>query len=288
MKKVITYGTFDLITAGVVEHLREAKSLGDYLIVGLSTDSFNELKGNKLYLTYEERKFVIEAIKYVDEVITEDNWDQKKDDILRYDIDTLVMGDKWAGDERFESLRQYCNIVYTSYNEAQTDEPKLDIKNKLIPAKKKGTKRVITYGTYDLLTPGHIQHFRDTKQMGDYLIVGVSTDEFNAIKGKKCKIPYADRKKVIEAIKYVDAVIAEQAWDQKELDIKKYKIDILTMGSDWQGDERFEKLKSMCEVRYTSRPYLWSSTEFREHVAQVTKDDSESNVLQYNEHNDEF
>lgn len=127
-------------------------------------------------------------------------------------------------------------------------------------------KKVITYGTYDLITPGHIQHLKESKEFGDYLIVGLSTDEFNNTKHKKSYLTYEERKIVLEAIKYVDEVIPEENWNQKESDIKKYNIDILTMGSDWQGDQRFEKLKEYCEVKYTTRPYTWSSTEFRNTV----------------------
>ncbi len=133
-------------------------------------------------------------------------------------------------------------------------------------------KKVLTYGTYDLITPGHIEHLRDAKAMGDYLIVGVSTDEFNAIKHKKAYLTYEERKFVLEAIKYVDEVIPEKEWDQKPDDIKKYGVDLLVMGSDWEGDERFESLRKYCEVAYTKRPYTWSSTEFRKHIDEYTSD----------------
>ena len=133
-------------------------------------------------------------------------------------------------------------------------------------------KKVITYGTYDLITPGHIQHLKEAKEMGDYLIVGLSTDRFNSIKHKKSYLSYEERKVVLEAIRYVDEVIPEEEWEQKKDDIKKYNVDILTMGSDWEGDNRFEKLKEYCEVRYTKRPYTWSSTQFRKTVDNYVKD----------------
>lgn len=133
-------------------------------------------------------------------------------------------------------------------------------------------KKVITYGTYDLITPGHIQHLKESKEMGDYLIVGLSTDRFNNIKHKQSYLSYEERKVVLEAIRYVDEVIPEEEWEQKKDDIKKYNIDILTMGSDWEGDNKFEKLKEYCEVRYTKRPYTWSSTEFRKTVDNYVKD----------------
>lgn len=138
-------------------------------------------------------------------------------------------------------------------------------------------KKVITYGTYDLLTAGHVEHFRDAKAMGDYLIVGVSTDEFNAIKHKSSYLTYEERKFIVESIKYVDEVIPEEHWDQKPDDIKKYGIDIVAMGSDWEGDERFEKLREYCDVRYTYRSGKYSSTNFRKHVDKYTNDKEEKN-----------
>lgn len=111
MKKVITYGTFDLLHYGHVRLLKRAKALGDYLIVALSTDEFNELKKHKeAYNSYEERKYILEAIRYVDEVIPENDWDQKIHDVQDLDIDTFVMGDDWEG--KFDFLQEYCKVVY--------------------------------------------------------------------------------------------------------------------------------------------------------------------------------
>jgi len=133
-------------------------------------------------------------------------------------------------------------------------------------------KKVITYGTYDLITPGHIQHLKESKEMGDYLIVGLSTDEFNMIKHKNSYLSYEERKIVLESIKYVDEVIPEENWEQKINDIKKYNIDILTMGSDWEGSEKFEYLKEYCELKFTKRPFIWSSTQFREKIDKYVKE----------------
>jgi len=110
MKNVITYGTFDLLHKGHIHLLRRAKELGDYLIVALSTDAFNESKGKKAYYDYEHRKIVIEAIRYVDKVIPETSWEQKFMDVKQYNIDTFVMGDDWKGE--FDFLRQYCEVIY--------------------------------------------------------------------------------------------------------------------------------------------------------------------------------
>lgn len=111
MKKVITYGTFDLLHYGHVRLLKRAKELGDYLIVALSTDEFNEFKKHKeAYNSYNKRKYILEAIKYVDEVIPENDWNQKITDVQKYNIDTFVMGDDWKG--KFDFLKEYCNVVY--------------------------------------------------------------------------------------------------------------------------------------------------------------------------------
>ena len=110
MKRVITYGTFDVLHFGHVNLLRRAKALGDYLIVALSSDEFNLIKNKKSYYTYEQRKSIIEACRYVDLVIPEDNWEQKTHDIKKYQIDVFVMGDDWKG--KFDFLKDYCEVVY--------------------------------------------------------------------------------------------------------------------------------------------------------------------------------
>jgi glycerol-3-phosphate cytidylyltransferase len=111
MRKVITYGTFDLLHAGHINLLRRAKELGDYLIVVVSTDEFNwNEKKKKCYFSYEERKKLVEAVRYVDLVIPEESWDQKVSDVQEYHVDTFVMGDDWKG--KFDFLKEYCDVVY--------------------------------------------------------------------------------------------------------------------------------------------------------------------------------
>ena len=112
MRKVLTYGTFDLLHYGHIEILRRAKELGDYLVVAVSTDEFNEIKGKKAYHNYDIRKKMLEAIRYVDEVIPEKNWNQKPEDVLLHDIDVVVMGSDWEGNEKFEELRDLCDVIY--------------------------------------------------------------------------------------------------------------------------------------------------------------------------------
>lgn len=110
MKKVITYGTFDLIHPGHINILRRSKEMGDFLIVGLSTEEFNQIKKKEAFHNYETRKLILEAIRYVDKVIPEKTWEQKIDDIQKYNIDSFVMGDDWKG--KFDYLRRYCRVIY--------------------------------------------------------------------------------------------------------------------------------------------------------------------------------
>ncbi|WP_411954047.1 glycerol-3-phosphate cytidylyltransferase [Alkalibacillus sp. S2W] len=110
MKKIITYGTFDLLHVGHINILRRAKELGDYLIVAISTDEFNDLKGKQAYYSYEDRKVILEAIEYVDEVIPENQWEQKIDDVVTNNVDTFVMGHDWEGE--FDFLKDHCEVVY--------------------------------------------------------------------------------------------------------------------------------------------------------------------------------
>ena len=110
MKKVITYGTFDLLHWGHINLLKRAKEMGDYLVVAISSDEFNKLKNKKSYHSFENRKMILEAIRYVDEVIPEHTWEQKVQDVIDHEIDVFVMGDDWEG--KFDFLKEYCEVVY--------------------------------------------------------------------------------------------------------------------------------------------------------------------------------
>ncbi|APF18569.1 glycerol-3-phosphate cytidylyltransferase [Caldithrix abyssi] len=122
-------------------------------------------------------------------------------------------------------------------------------------------KTVITYGTFDLFHVGHLRLLKRAKELGDYLIVGVSTDAFNAIKGKKTIIPYEQRAEIVQSIRYVDRVIPEDSWEQKARDIEKYAVDVLVMGADWQG--KFDDLQNICEVVYLPRTQGVSSSQLK-------------------------
>lgn len=139
-------------------------------------------------------------------------------------------------------------------------------------------KRVLTYGTFDLLHFGHIEILRRAKELGDYLIVAVSTDEFNEIKGKKAYHNYETRKKMLEAIRYVDLVIPENDWKQKRNDVIDYKVDVVVMGSDWENNENFECLRDICEVVYLPRTEGISTTKIKKDLGLKEESYSKNSV----------
>jgi glycerol-3-phosphate cytidylyltransferase len=110
MKRVLTYGTFDTLHFGHIRLLQRARALGDYLIVGLSTADFNDKKNKKAFHSWEERKFLLEALRCVDLVIAEENWGQKITDVQMYHVDTFTIGDDWEGE--FDFLSKYCEVIY--------------------------------------------------------------------------------------------------------------------------------------------------------------------------------
>jgi len=128
MRRVITYGTFDLLHYGHINLLRRAKSYGDYLIVVVSSDEFNlREKNKKCYFNYEIRKQLVEAVRYVDLVIPEESWEQKVSDIKEYHVNTFIMGDDWIG--KFDYLKEHCEVVYLPRTpEVSTTQIKKDLK----------------------------------------------------------------------------------------------------------------------------------------------------------------
>lgn len=130
-------------------------------------------------------------------------------------------------------------------------------------------KTVITYGTFDLLHYGHIEILKRAKELaeGGKLIVAISSDEFNAGKGKKSHMPYEQRKALVEAIRYVDEIIPETNWEQKKTDVTDHSVDIFVMGDDWKG--KFDELKEFCEVVYLPRTPSISSTAIKKIIAEL-------------------
>ncbi len=125
-------------------------------------------------------------------------------------------------------------------------------------------RRVITYGTFDLLHIGHVNLLRRAKELGDHLIVGLSTDKFNLLKHKQAFYPFEERKQILESIKYVDEVIPEESWEQKIGDVERNLIDVFVMGEDWRG--KFDFLKKYCEVIYLPRTPNVSTTQNKERI----------------------
>lgn len=128
-------------------------------------------------------------------------------------------------------------------------------------------RKIITYGTFDILHIGHVNLLRRAKQYGDYLIVGVSTDDFNAIKGKRAYYPFEHRKAIVESIRYVDKVIPEKSWSQKERDIHCHGIDSFIIGDDWRGN--FDYLSKLCKVIYLPRTTGVSSTKTKSDLGEL-------------------
>lgn len=129
---------------------------------------------------------------------------------------------------------------------------------------------VITYGTFDLFHVGHVRLLRRLSELGDRLIVGISTDQFNDIKGKKSFCSYEERAEIVQSCKYVDYVFPENNWEQKIVDIKKYNADIFAIGDDWQG--KFDELNEFCEVLYLSRTENISTTQIKKKLSELNKD----------------
>lgn len=131
-------------------------------------------------------------------------------------------------------------------------------------------RTILTYGTFDLLHIGHINLLRRARALGDKLIVAVSTDEFNLTeKNKVCVNSYADRKVILESLRFVDEVIPEECWEQKNTDVEKHGVDVFTMGDDWLG--HFDFLKDKCEVVYLPRTANISTTEIKHTIASGTR-----------------
>ena len=124
-----------------------------------------------------------------------------------------------------------------------------------------GMTIVLTYGTFDLLHIGHVNLLRRARALGSSLVVGLSSDSFNAIKDKRATQSYSDREAVLRAIRYVDDVFPEDSWEQKAGDIRRLGADVLVMGSDWRG--HFDELSRYCQVRYLPRTENISSSALK-------------------------
>jgi glycerol-3-phosphate cytidylyltransferase len=133
---------------------------------------------------------------------------------------------------------------------------------------------IITYGTFDLFHVGHVRLLKRLKDMGSRLIVGCSTDEFNALKGKQSIYTYQNRYEILASCKYVDVVIPENNWEQKKIDIHNYGVDIFAMGDDWSG--KFDELQDLCKVIYLPRTVEISTTEIKNLIKMTVNSDIKS------------
>ncbi|BDA65080.1 glycerol-3-phosphate cytidylyltransferase [Actinomyces capricornis] len=129
----------------------------------------------------------------------------------------------------------------------------------------------MTYGTFDLLHYGHIELLRRARALGDHLVVGLSTDEFNAVKGKQARYGYDERAAMISAVRYVDLVVPEITWEQKPDDVAAYGIDVVVMGEDWQGAFD-DQLEGLCELVYLPRTPEVSTTRIKDYLLGAKRD----------------
>ena len=163
-----------------------------------------------------------------------------------------------------ENLSHYKSLVISKLEDKISNKLFLyDLSNIIAETdlKFKEYNTIITYGTFDLFHVGHLKLLERISKMCNNLIVAVSTDEFNALKGKKCVIPFEQRAAIVAGCKYVTKVIPETSWEQKENDIKKYNVDAFVMGEDWKG--KFDFLKEKCEVIYLPRTPDISTTKLK-------------------------
>ncbi len=130
-------------------------------------------------------------------------------------------------------------------------------------------KKIITYGTFDLLHLGHVNLLRRARELGDHLTVALSTDEFNLGKGKQCCHSYSHRAAILDAIRYVDCIIPETCWEQKILDVLRLEINTFIIGNDWVG--KFDFLKPYCEVVYLERTPDISTTSIKLNLAAASE-----------------
>lgn len=122
-------------------------------------------------------------------------------------------------------------------------------------------KRAITYGTFDLFHIGHLRLLERISKMAEEIVVAISSDEFNSLKGKSCVIPFENRRDIVAALRMVTKVIREDSWEQKEIDVQREQCDVFVMGSDWEG--KFDFLKKCCDVVYLPRTEGVSSSEIK-------------------------
>ncbi|BDU67794.1 MAG: hypothetical protein TYPL_4470 [Candidatus Tyloplasma litorale] len=269
-KRIITFGTFDKFHYGhknIINKAIELTGLEENVIIGVSSDRWNSRKGkicsenedvrlNNLKKFYPKATIILE-----DHNEPEESWGEIWDE---YKVDLIVQG----GDH-FKNL-EYINKRISpkgSKMKIMFFERTSRISSTLI--KNKNPEIVLTYGTFDLLHHGHINILKKAAKMGDLLIVGLSTDEFNNLKGKKSYDDYETRFNNLIKNEFVTLIIPEHSWEQKIDDIKKYSVKKFVMGTDWK--DKFCYLKEFVEVHYIERTKNISSTILKKKISENDK-----------------
>lgn len=259
-------GSFDMFHIGHLNLLRRAKERCDYLIVGVLADECIILhKKRAPIIPIQDRLEIIKSCSYVDEVdITTKELLNKISAWNKYKFDAMFTGDDhksdgWAWEEP-ELNELGAEIVFFPYTESVSSTK---LRKIVEGGKNNSEKKIITYGTFDLLHNGHIRLLERAKELGDYLIVGVTSDDYDVQRGKLNVIDSLEtRIQNVKNLNLADEIIVEESGEQKEKDIKKYGINIFTVGSDWKG--KFDYLNRLCDVVYLERTKYVSSTELRE------------------------
>lgn len=264
-KKGYVSGSFDMFHIGHLNLLRRAKEQCDYLVVGvLSDECIVRYKKKAPIISLEDRIEIIRACKYVDEVdITTKELLNKVSAWHKYHFDAMFTGDDhktdgWAWEEP-ELNKLGAELVFFPYTKHVSST---QLRGILKNGDNSQMRKVITYGTFDLLHDGHRRLLERAKALGDYLIVGVTTEQYDVQRGK-LNVVDSLMKRIdnVRSLGIADEVIIEEQEGQKIADIQKYGINVFTVGSDWKG--KFDYLKEYCEVVYLERTKHVSSTKLR-------------------------
>ncbi len=256
-KVILTYGTFDMYHEGHRKVIKDSKKEGYKLFVGVASDEYVKKKGKIALLSYELRKKLIQSDPLVDFVFPEESLEQWKVDFDKYGAELIRISEEHDDEISFHDELSDLNIEYFARTPGISTTT---IKKQLIKK-----RVVITYGTFDLMHEGHINIFKRAKELGDILIVAVSTDDFNASKGKAAHDSFSKRIMNVYNNEFVDYVIPEMSWAQKAKDIKYLNVNTFVMGSDWSG--KFDELtKTGVEIRILERTPGISSTQLREEI----------------------
>lgn len=261
-KIILTYGTFDIYHEGHRNVIKNSKMEGDLLFVGIASDQYVENKNKISLLDYESRKILLDSDPLVDFTFPEHSLSQWSNDFLKYEANKIMISEEHKYEILSHEELSELDIQYFSRTPGiSTSKIKKDLES---------SKVVLTYGTFDLLHHGHNNIFKKSKELGDILIVAVSTDEFNNLKGKNSMEDFSTRLANVKNNPYVDYVIPEISWDQKSRDVIKFNVNTLTMGSDWDG--KFDELEELgIVVKIIERTQNISSTEIRRQIEKFKK-----------------